>query len=341
MVGLVQTWFQAHGLPLSLRKNNNKGRYVAAERDVKIGEVILVSPPYAAVVQEKKIQYVCDSCFKAFDEPLSLHCPLCSRVFYCSSTCQHNAEDKHTLECPAFKQLDTTLFDGYTFSIIKLIIRLLNYRAQEIKENNSVSSDKVTFKHVSKLVSNTSQFPLEKVDVRNKAIDYILSVISPEIAVSKDEITELWCKEECNSFGLWRPRGEGLGLYPMASFFNHSCLPNVLRIEEGSTLVFKAITDVPANAELCLSYINPDHNYQDRQAQLKEEYYFACDCARCEQEKHSSLSEEFTNLLAAIITDKCPNTECGGSFEISPDVHKCNKCGLERIRWNIFSKEPL
>jgi hypothetical protein len=58
MVGTVDTLFRSRGLPLSIRKHNNKGRYVIAERDVKKGELVMDCAPYAVVVDEKNVQYL-------------------------------------------------------------------------------------------------------------------------------------------------------------------------------------------------------------------------------------------------------------------------------------------
>jgi hypothetical protein len=50
----------------------------------------------------------------------------------------------------------------------------------------------------------------------------------------------------------------GLGLYVDASYFNHSCKPNVARFSVGDLLVLRTCKHVAAGEELCISYVGAD-----------------------------------------------------------------------------------
>eukprot|EP00522_Entomoneis_paludosa_P014035 CAMPEP_0172453762 /NCGR_PEP_ID=MMETSP1065-20121228/10943_1 /TAXON_ID=265537 /ORGANISM="Amphiprora paludosa, Strain CCMP125" /LENGTH=509 /DNA_ID=CAMNT_0013205969 /DNA_START=124 /DNA_END=1653 /DNA_ORIENTATION=- len=50
----------------------------------------------------------------------------------------------------------------------------------------------------------------------------------------------------------------GVGLYHLPSFFNHSKTPNVARFAIGDVMCFVANQDIPAGAEVCISYIEHD-----------------------------------------------------------------------------------
>ncbi|ODV96569.1 hypothetical protein PACTADRAFT_48402 [Pachysolen tannophilus NRRL Y-2460] len=100
-------------------------------------------------------------------------------------------------------------------------------------------------------------------------------------------------KELGNAFGIWsKEEGSnefqeyfGYSVYPSASFFNHSCSPNLKRERIGNTLIFKTITDIEKNQELCINYgYNLNGDLLKRQSSLKE-WFFDCNCNRCEREK--------------------------------------------------------
>lgn len=92
-----------------------------------------------------------------------------------------------------------------------------------------------------------------------------------------------------NAFGIWsQPINDaeekdyfGFAIYPSASFFNHSCDPNLVKTREGDTLYFRALKDIDPNTELFISYGNySNENVQIRQEQLKE-WFFNCLCTKC------------------------------------------------------------
>ncbi|KAF1816506.1 SET domain-containing protein, partial [Eremomyces bilateralis CBS 781.70] len=97
----------------------------------------------------------------------------------------------------------------------------------------------------------------------------------------------------CNAFGLRPPvaqdpdRSEyfGWGLWPEASFFNHSCEPNVAKERVGREWRFWAAREVRQGEELCISYLGGEEGEmtrEERQGRLKVEWGFECCCARCE-----------------------------------------------------------
>ena len=69
-----------------------------------------------------------------------------------------------------------------------------------------------------------------------------------------------------------------------ASFFNHSCDPSLLMTANPGTgdTKFVAAIALPAETELCISYIDVDQPGPARRAALDEKYGFQCNCARCE-----------------------------------------------------------
>lgn len=76
-------------------------------------------------------------------------------------------------------------------------------------------------------------------------------------------------------------------LFFLASFFNHSCDPNIsYEVQdasgEGAVITISTKRVVKAGDELCISYVaNKGRSEQQRRAILKEGYGFDCTCSLC------------------------------------------------------------
>jgi SET and MYND domain-containing protein len=111
--------------------------------------------------------------------------------------------------------------------------------------------------------------------------------------VTPSGIRSIIGKRLANIFGIWskdEPDGSneffGYSLYPSASFFNHSCRPNLIDIGIGPTITLKLVKDVKKDEELLISYLySSNDDFEIRQKNLKE-WFFDCLCQRCVEEKN-------------------------------------------------------
>ena len=112
-----------------------------------------------------------------------------------------------------------------------------------------------------------------------------------QLYITPSIIRSIISKNLTNAYGIWsinEPDGNkelfGYSLYSSASFFNHSCNPNLIKIKKGSQVIFKLLKNIKKNDELCIYYgdsINDD--LEIRQESLKE-WFFDCLCERCVEE---------------------------------------------------------
>ncbi|CRK92827.1 CLUMA_CG006457, isoform A [Clunio marinus] len=88
-----------------------------------------------------------------------------------------------------------------------------------------------------------------------------------------------------NTFGLTSPNGNefGAGIFPLSSFFNHSCSPNVMRITVENKLVFIVSRPIEENEQLFVCYRNDfmETSTESRKAELRTKYNFDCVCEAC------------------------------------------------------------
>ncbi|CAH6718405.1 hypothetical protein CLIB1444_01S05996 [[Candida] jaroonii] len=119
--------------------------------------------------------------------------------------------------------------------------------------------------------------------------------------INTSTIRSIIGKNLTNAFGIWSITGDsevdhninenreffGFGVFPSASFFNHSCDPNIKKIRKGNELHFQTKREIEPHEELCIDYGNYlDESVEIRRKQLKE-WFFDCGCKRCEVELKS------------------------------------------------------
>ncbi|KAJ3121929.1 hypothetical protein HK098_003281 [Nowakowskiella sp. JEL0407] len=225
---------------------------------------------------------------------------------------------------------------------------------------------------VKKLVSNVETLPLdEKIQLeflwevmnnlstfsRNANISDSFSSYFKQYFPDSIDFISLMSIRTMNGFGLWDSASEclGHGLYPSASFFNHSCRPNMVRdtgmravehidrtfhaslIDMGSPLtkseiisalalqpsvVFTALETMPKNTRLHHSYITLTQKRSARIEELKSGYHFECNCERCGSEW---TEEKETEFLETFICKGCSQalipleicTRCPNILEVS------------------------
>ncbi|CCD27319.1 Set6p NDAI_0K01280 [Naumovozyma dairenensis CBS 421] len=95
-----------------------------------------------------------------------------------------------------------------------------------------------------------------------------------------------------NAFGIWET-GEtpesrewfGFEVLPEASYFNHSCKPNITKTREGRTMEFTLNSNVAKGTEICIDYSGVlDLPTKKRRKFLHDTWFFDCLCVRCKSE---------------------------------------------------------
>ena len=85
---------------------------------------------------------------------------------------------------------------------------------------------------------------------------------------------------------LESPGSEVLGyaLYPSASLFNHSCLPNLRKVREGREWRFWSVQEIKDGDEVCITYLGGDErtlSTMERKERLRLGWEFECGCETC------------------------------------------------------------
>jgi len=78
----------------------------------------------------------------------------------------------------------------------------------------------------------------------------------------------------------------GVGVYPQASYFNHSCNPTTTRYNIGKKLVLKALSPIHPGQEVSENYGQVFYfkSKAERQKDLGGRYWFNCECKACKED---------------------------------------------------------
>lgn len=114
--------------------------------------------------------------------------------------------------------------------------------------------------------------------------------------VTADYVGNLASRASHNAFSI-RPEGMtdggqsgeylGWGVWPEASYFNHSCRPNLSKSRSGRCWSFCTSRAVSVHEQLCISYLGGDEkemNVVERRRKLLSTWGFWCNCSQCVNE---------------------------------------------------------
>ncbi|AQZ10686.1 SET6 (YPL165C) [Zygosaccharomyces parabailii] len=164
----------------------------------------------------------------------------------------------------------------------------------QLKHLDSTSLTKRSFDVLqSNELSKISRFPiLLSFQIAVYQVLYILLPPSLHSQLSVPLFRHIMGTEYGNAFGIWQA-GEsiddreylGYRLIPQASFFNHSCDPNIDKIANGRKMSFILNRDVQPGTQLCIAYnCNLKLPVADRRHVMKENWFFDCLCEKCSSE---------------------------------------------------------
>lgn len=196
---------------------------------------------------------------------VNYRCSKCD-IPLCSEKCE--LSDYHQLECDFLQNSTNLQMEHLT------ILRFLGMKSKNGKK----------FKDLMTLVSNqeTKKKGLDWLKITQKATEIISNY--PKIQASKEDIQEIICKIESNSYQLLSADQESLnGIYVQASMLNHTCFKANSRPSFGSNYQMKimATQDIEINTEITTNYLEPFHTNLQRRAILLRGKSFECCCQRC------------------------------------------------------------
>lgn len=162
----------------------------------------------------------------------------------------------------------------------------------EMTENEHMQLELEIFETLqSNITEKTERYPYLSTVYGN--IYKFLRIYAPkqlQIFITTESISGIIGRHLSNAFGVWcKEEGIneyfGFAVYPLASFFNHSCIPNLKRIRNGREIQFITTREISdPQEELCINYGNSLQEGVEARQLLLRDWFFECACARCVDE---------------------------------------------------------
>ncbi|OQR95388.1 histone-lysine N-methyltransferase ASHR1-like isoform 2 [Thraustotheca clavata] len=293
-----------------------RGYGALATSPIKAGTLVLRSNSVAAIPLDPRI--TCAYCFT----PSSLRCSRCKFLHYCSRRCQQADWFMHGAECKYIANYNSNHENGpKPTPTVLLVARLLRV------PNPPKSSE---YAH------NLELHSLDAIACYRDMSELVLQILSASRFIhsySIHDIVLLFAMLNCNAFTVSTLElvPVGIGFYPRATLFNHSCLPNCIATFDGRNIEVRTLCHIELGQELTISYIELIQTRATRQKELASSYFFNCTCLRCQGLNNWVEKEEWLSAL------RCQDTCCKGLVKpnIATNFFGCGNCGALRDSHDI------
>lgn len=106
-----------------------------------------------------------------------------------------------------------------------------------------------------------------------------------------------------NAFRATLPDDTPIGLCyePTLALANHSCVPNAFIMFDGRGISLMALDPIKAGEQIFISYVDFTQSRDQRRAELKQRYFFDCECQKC---KHAYTPYRVCKESTAISSEK-------------------------------------
>ncbi|XP_078442210.1 tetratricopeptide repeat (TPR)-like superfamily protein isoform X2 [Wolffia australiana] len=296
---------------LHCKEEEDKGRGMFSLNHIPPSTLLLSEEPLAAIVLKTMRETHCHFCLNDLPSD-AIFCSLCTIPSYCSEKCREAATGRsdgikqefaeHRHECgganwSAVLPSDVVLTGRVMSKIIYGGENSSNDDAFQKKLDfihhygRMALGVKVEFHILSAVLSCCLNnyfghlFPFNEFSVVQ------LVIIMSQIKVNSMAIVHMKCLQD---LGVTSPIHKvqttnieqvrvGQALYCTGRLFNHSCLPNIHAYFLSRRLFMRSTEPVAAGFPLELSY-GPQVGqlgFEERQRQLKEQYFFTCHCKSC------------------------------------------------------------
>ncbi len=279
------------------------------------GQQVLKCKPFAHVVGMQHKDSLCDFCMRDAGQKTLKKCSGCKVVYYCQVSCQKKAwMTYHRQECSYLSKVAPKIPTDTVRLMARIIFKLRQGGMRECAElpdgRQRYFEDLMT--HQREIVRDTQRIEAFL------SFHAVLQDCLGDALPPKNEVLEIYGRVLINSFNVMNDDYQpvGIGLYLAPSVLDHSCSPNATVLFDGSSLILKAIEDVPDFDKIFISYTNILAPTEERKRALKSQYYFDCQCEKCSNAEESDADKSV--LLCS---------SCKGGVPLSSMT--CCKCGGE------------
>lgn len=280
---------------LDVNESVEFGKHIVAKCDIEVGKIVMLEDVFVFGA-DLDFETVCKTCAKP--NMNFTPCRNCPDVMFCSAACM-DANDMHRTVCGALYnrqcrhtlEVESILIAVSCFSnaesLMKFVEIALATRNFASPECTSKSQRKYRF--FLKLLALPIDISVVRQQIFNayqllSEIPFIQQFFRSE--KEKQFLMHLIWQHLCilntNGFGARHSKFESVYMDTIAnltSMFNHSCVPNTLRINYGNKMIAYVLRPVKKGEQLFISYATGNEHVSSMQKTL----VFQCKCSKCVQ----------------------------------------------------------
>lgn len=297
---------------IAIENNETEGRFAKATENIKAGDNILAEDPYACMLLEGYAKTHCYNCLKRVSLT-PFPCKRCSRVIFCSDTCEHIAQTTHhAVECSIIPFIWKSGLSVICYTSLRIMSqteesffeRIRTYLGDKNEDKSyQLSCSEEKYLKIHNLVSHSDRRPVDDYLHTAHVADFLFQLLkkvnyfkSGDAKMEKFIGGLLLHHIQCLQFNCHevadlltsgkssKTRFIGAAVYPTLSLFNHSCEPNIVRYFQGGKVYVNLCKNIKRGEQICENY-GPLYSVEprsERQQILKTQYWFDCHCIACE-----------------------------------------------------------
>eukprot|EP01132_Coremiostelium_polycephalum_P008340 gene8340-10244_t len=304
--------------PVTMVWKEGMGRCIMAAEDLPKGTMVLRVAPYGSILVDLKVKTHCGSCLCPLAPNVKFHqCGGCNNNNLCEK-CFNDpvVKEQHDWECDIFKFLQIN-FSQSVARDFKCMIRVLLRGIYEMKNKTKPKCPEFwnkkpyicdSYQDLLNLSHSMEQVPKDQMESFQSSANALFQVFQYvkgdnylSSFIKKEDILHLHSVVLSNGHEAIDPFTQetfGIGIYPTASYLNHSCTPNCdWYVDEDGMFVFRNKRLVKKGEELTITYMDIAAYSKIRRTLLLDQYFFYCKCERCVKD------EQTTGYL-------CQNPDC-------------------------------
>ncbi|EPE36391.1 SET [Glarea lozoyensis ATCC 20868] len=248
--------------------------------------IIQIKDPYLIVVEKDALDRVCSYCLAENDISALKRCTGCKIVRYCSSTCQKSDWKLiHKSECPVLGKLPG-LPPTPVRALYQALVRYsksgdLDERSKGLESHiDELKKDQRRWEDMflqARAAVEFSKSPPAKMEMCTR----LLCIVSQGHQIIRDYL--MMYKMATNAFRATLPDDTPIGLCyePTLALANHSCTPNAYIMFDGRSISLIALDSIEQDEQLFISYVDFTQSRDLRRAELRQRYFFQCECKKC------------------------------------------------------------
>ncbi|XP_022651551.1 histone-lysine N-methyltransferase SMYD3-like isoform X1 [Varroa destructor] len=291
------------------------------------GDEVVRAYPFASALQPQLAGKFCDECMQPLPKTITpasnrvhlrahsqgaitIRCPNCPFVNYCSLKCQKIYSEYHdAVECAMLREFVPEVPDVTFRLFAKLLYKTHGREFSEFSEN-LFTGERRTFQDLLDHREDIKESPVVHTRFRTY-LAFVLHTFPDNLKPDPDRALRVFGRMIINRFSVQslylEPIGEALYIGP--SIHDHSCSPDAGFVFDGALLSIRAGRDLVVTdpRQIYICYIDILQTLEDRQSFLKEHYFFRCACPYCTDEQHlinriSAVKESIRDSLRGALT---------------------------------------